>query len=358
MRAMTVEPGRAGSAALTDLPSPAGVGDVIADGVAVGICGTDLEIAAGLYGLAPTGSSRLVLGHESLGRVVAAPPGGDLVPGDLVVGIVRRPDPVPCRTCAAGAWDMCLNGRYTERGIKGLDGYGAEQWRVEPEFAIRVDPALGGAAVLVEPTSVVAKAWDHIERIVARAPLAPRRVLVAGAGPIGLLAALLATQRGLVVDVLDRVVDGPKPDLVADLGARYHTGNVADLPKPDIVLECTGVSSVVLDVISHTAPAGVVCLTGVSTGGRSFPVDVGATNRELVLENDVIFGSVNANRRHYETAAGALASADPSWLAGILTRRVPLASWTDALERRDDDVKVIIDLDDRRPSSHDRSSAA
>jgi len=253
MRAMTVEPGRAASAALTDLPSPAGVGDEIADGVAVGICGTDLEIAAGLYGLAPTGSSRLVLGHESLGRVVAAPPGGDLVPGDLVVGIVRRPDPVPCRTCAAGAWDMCLNGRYTERGIKGLDGYGAEQWRVEPEFAIRVDPALGGAAVLVEPTSVVAKAWDHIERIVARAPLAPRRVLVAGAGPIGLLAALLATQRGLVVDVLDRVVDGPKPDLVADLGARYHTGNVTDLPKPDIVLECTGVSSVVLDVISDTA---------------------------------------------------------------------------------------------------------
>ncbi len=344
MRAMTVEPGKEGSAAVSDVDGPVGDGDVIVDGIAVGICGTDIEIASGRYGTAPPGASRLVLGHESFGRVASAPPGSGLAAGDLVVGIVRRPDPIPCRPCAAGAWDMCLNGQYTERGIKQLDGYGAEQWRVEPAFAMKVSPGLGDAAVLVEPTSVVAKAWDHVDRIIARAPLVPRRALVTGAGPVGLLAALLAAQRELEVHVLDRVVDGPKPDLVAELGATYHTGDVSDVPEPDVVIECTGAPPVVLDVIGHTTPAGVVCLTGVSSGGRTVSVDVGAANRQLVLENDVIFGSVNANRSHYEAAAAALTAADARWLAGILTRRVPLDSWIDALQRQPDDVKVTVDL--------------
>ena len=86
-----------------------------------------------------------MLGHESLGEVIEAPPGSGFAAGDRVVGIVRRPDPVPCPACAAGEWDMCRNGRYTERGIKGLHGFGAERFRIEPEFAVKVDPALGDA---------------------------------------------------------------------------------------------------------------------------------------------------------------------------------------------------------------------
>lgn len=344
MRAMTVEPGRAGSAAITETDSPVGDGDVLVEGIAIGICGTDREIAAGMYGTAPADSDRLVLGHESLGRVIAAPHGSGLAAGDLVVGIVRRPDPVPCEPCAAGAWDMCRNGRYRERGIKELHGYGAQQWRVEVDFAVAVPAALGHAAVLVEPTSIVAKAWDHVDHILARAPLTPRRALITGAGPIGLLAAMLAVQRGLDVHVLDRVVDGPKPDLVSDLGATYHPGSVADVPEADVVIECTGAAQIVLDVIDRNSPSGVVCLTGVSSGGRNLEVDVGAANRQIVLENDVIFGSVNANRSHYETAAAALSAADPNWLAALITRRVPLASWADALDQRPDDVKVVVDL--------------
>ena len=113
----------------------------------------------------PPASERLILGHESLGEVIAGAAGSGFAAGDLVVGIVRRPDPVPCPACAAGEWDMCRNGRYTERGIKGLHGFGAERFRIEPEFAVKVDPALGALGVLLEPASVVAKAWDHIERI-------------------------------------------------------------------------------------------------------------------------------------------------------------------------------------------------
>ncbi len=344
MRAMTVVPGRPGSAALTEIDGPPGEGDVLVQGLAVGICGTDVEIADGRYGTAPEGAEHLVLGHESLGRILEAPPDGDLAPGDLVVGIVRRPDPVPCAPCAVGSWDMCRNGLYTERGIKGLHGYGAEQWRIDAGFLVPVPTELGDLAVLVEPTSVVAKAWDHIEKIIARAPIVPRTALITGAGPIGLLAALLAAQRGLEVHVLDHIVDGPKPGLVADLGASYHTGAVTDLPPADIVIECTGAPSVVLDVIQRNARAGVTCLTGVSTGGRTVELDVGAANRRIVLENDVVFGSVNANRSHYLSATEALAAADPSWLARLLTRRVPLSSWTEGLERQTHDVKVVIDL--------------
>lgn len=344
MRAMTVVPGRSGSAALTDFDGPVGDGTILVRGLAVGICGTDVEIAGGHYGTAPDGAERLVLGHESVGRVLDAPDGSGLVPGDLVVGIVRRPDPVPCPACAAGSPDMCRNGRYTERGIKALHGYGAEEWRVEPEFVVAVPEHLGQLGVLVEPASVVAKAWDHIDQILSRAAIAPATVLVTGAGPIGLLAALLAVQRGYDVHVLDRVVDGPKPGLVRDLGATYHTTSVTDLEPADIVVECTGAPSVVLDAMQRNAPSGITCLTGVSSGGRSLDLDVGAMNRRIVLENDVVFGSVNANRSHFEAATAALVGADVSWLERLITRRVPLERWTEGLLRRDGDVKTVVQL--------------
>jgi glucose 1-dehydrogenase len=346
MQAITVRPGQAGSARLEEVAEPPGQdGGLLVQTLAVGVCGTDLEISQGEYGWAPPGRDRLVLGHESLGRVLEAPAGSDLRPGDLVVGIVRRPDPEPCASCAVGEWDMCRNGRYTEHGIKQLDGFMRERYRVDPGSAVKVDPALERTGVLLEPTSVVAKAWEHIERIAARAVWRPRIVLVTGAGPIGLLAALLGVQRGLEVHVLDRVTSGPKPGLVADLGATYHTGTVADaVTHADIVLECTGVGELVLDSMDKAAPDGIVCLTGVSSPGRTITIDANALNRELVLENELVFGTVNANRRHYQAAAEALAKADRSWLERIITRRVPRGRWSDALQRQPDDVKAVIDL--------------
>ena len=346
MRAITVVPLQAGSARLEELAEPPPEeGELLVQTLAVGVCGTDLEITRGEYGWAPPGRERLVLGHESLGRVLEAPAGGELAAGDLVVGIVRQPDPEPCVSCAAGEWDMCRNGRYTEHGIKELDGFMRERYRIDPGFAVKLDPSLERTGVLLEPTSVVAKAWDHIERIAARAVWDPEVVLVTGAGPIGLLAALLGVQRGLEVHVLDRVTSGPKPDLVADLGAAYHTGTLADaVDRADVVVECTGVGELVLDAIDNTGPDGIVCLTGVSSAGRTLTIDPGALNRELVLENELVFGSVNANRRHYQMAATALADADPPWLERLISRRVPLDHWADALQRRPDDVKAVIDL--------------
>jgi threonine dehydrogenase-like Zn-dependent dehydrogenase len=346
VRAATLIPGDPSSAGVSELPDPTpGRDELLVDGLLVGVCGTDTEVLHGGHGELPPGADRMVGFHESLGRVREAPPGSGYVVGDLVVGVVRRPDPVPCGPCGAGEWDYCRNGRYTERGIKGLDGYGSQRWTVPSGFAVRVDERLGELGVLTEPASVVAKAWEQVDRISSRSVSRPRVALVTGAGPIGLLAALIATQRGLDVHVLDRATAGPKPDLVRDLGARYHTA----LPDvaPDVVIEATGAAKLVFDVLARTGSNAITVLTGLSGGRRTIPVAAGRINDELVLDNDVVVGSVNANLRHYRSGAQALAAANPTWLAGLLTRRVPLADWPDALDRHDGDVKVVVQLDNQ-----------
>ena len=347
MRAITLEPGVPGSVRMEHVDEPDRAdGAVLVETVAVGVCGTDRELIDGTHGEAPPGRDRLVLGHESLGRVAEVADDSALSPGDLVVGIVRRPDPVPCPNCAVGEWDMCRNGRYTEHGIRALDGFARERFRTDPAHVVTVDPSLGDLGILLEPTSIVAKAWEHVEYIGQRARWEPRRVLVTGAGPIGLLAALLARQRGLDVTVFDRVEEGPKPGLVAALGASYHVGDLARASRDaDVVVEATGAASLVFDVMQHNARNAIVCLTGVTSPGRELDVAGGAIARRLVLENDVVFGSVNANRRHYEQAAEALAAADASWLDGLVTRRVPLDEWQRAYTPADHDIKTVLRFD-------------
>ena len=352
MRAISVIPGQQGSVALTDMPEPPDEdGPILVQTQAIGVCGTDLEIINGEYGSAPPGQDRLIIGHESLGRVAEAAPGTGFGAGDLVVGIVRRRDPVPCSACAAGDWDMCMNGQYTERGIKGRHGYASERYRIHPDYLVTVDPGLGIHGVLLEPTTVVAKAWDHIEKIGRRAAWAPETVLITGAGPIGLLAALLATQRGYQTYVLDRVTEGRKPDMVRRLGATYvHSGDLGEAAaEADIIIECTGYVQMLLEAGPRNVRHRITCLTGVSAAGAEAAVDPGLLNRNMVLQNSVIFGSVNANRHHYELAAKALAEADPGWLADLITRQVPLGQWADAYTRKPEDIKTILNFPGASP---------
>jgi threonine dehydrogenase-like Zn-dependent dehydrogenase len=279
--------------------------------------------------------------------VQEAPAGCGFNVGDLVVGIVRRPDPVPCPACAVGEWDMCRNGLYTERGIKERNGFGSDFFRIEPQFLVKLDESLGAEGVLVEPTSVVAKAWDHTERIGQRARgWQPQTLLVTGAGPVGLLAALIGAQRGLEVHVLDNRESEEKRLIVRELGGTFHLGEPSNLNglEPDIVMECTGAPVVVRDVLGRTASSGIVCLVGVSAPGQVFNLDIGQLNRTMVLDNDTVFGSVNANRQHYEDAVDALQKADKTWLARLITRRVPVEQWPLALEQEPDDIKVVVDF--------------
>ena len=346
MWAVTVEPGVAGSVRYEQVPEPdEQSGSILVEAVAVGVCGTDSEIASGAYGWPAPGRDRLILGHESLGRVID--PGGEtgLQPGDLVVGIVRRPDPVPCPNCAVGEWDMCRNGLYTERGIKQIDGFMSQRWRIEPGYFTKVDPQLGILGVLLEPTTVVTKAWEQVAAMRARAFWQPATALVTGTGPIGLLATLIGVQLGLEVHVLGRAESGVKPQLVRDLGAVYHTGPLSDIGlAPDVIIECTGVGQVIVDAIRQIGSGGVLCLTGVGSGGHAHGQSAADMATELVLHNNVIVGSVNANRRHFYRAAQALATADPQWLTQLLTRRVAPAEIDQAFHRRPDDIKVVIDF--------------
>jgi threonine dehydrogenase-like Zn-dependent dehydrogenase len=253
MKGLSVIPGNAGSAEMIDLPAPAPLSDgaLLVRPRIIGICATDAEIIAGDYGEAPPGEQRLILGHESLGEVVEAPAGSGFVPGQLVVGVVRRPDPEPCDHCAREEWDMCRNGLFTECGIKQRHGYAQELYSLEPEYAIPVDPSLGDLGVLVEPASVVGKASAICLHFLKRTQVPPRTALITGAGPIGLLAALATTQYGLDTYVVDIVETGLKPDLVRKLGATYHTAMSATWRSlPEVVIECTGV--------------GAVCAAGVS----------------------------------------------------------------------------------------------
>jgi glucose 1-dehydrogenase len=344
MKAITVEPMKPESARLEEIPEPdARNGSVLVEAVAVGVCGTDVEIVEGKYGWAPSGKTRLVLGHESLGRVVDPGPNSGLKKGDLVVGIVRRPDPVPCPNCAVGEWDMCRNGQYTERGIKQIDGYMSERWRIEPEYAMKVDPTLGILGVLLEPTTVVTKAWEMVRAVGQRSFWEPRNVLVTGAGPIGLLAALVGRQAGLDVHVLDRMTSGQKPDLVKALGATYHSTTVSQIGfNPDIIIECTGVGQVIAESIRGVGAGGIVCLTGVGKGGAAAGAAIADVAAAAVLGNNVVVGSVNANKRHWYKAGEVLARADRKWLERLITRREKPENFKQALDRKPDDIKVVI----------------
>jgi len=344
MKAISVEPKKQGTARLIDIPEP-GVneGSVLVQAIAVGVCGTDVEIVGGKYGWAPPGQQRLILGHESLGRVIDPGPSSGLKKGDLVVGIVRRPDPVPCPNCAVGEWDMCRNGLYTERGIKEIHGFMSEYWRIEPEYAVKVDPSLGILGVLLEPSSVVAKALEQVDLIGRRSFWEPKTVLITGAGPVGLLAALFAKLYGLEVHVLDRMEGGPKADLVRDLGATYHSGSVMNLDfEPDAIIECTGVGQVIAECIQKIGANGIVCLAGIGHGGATISSNIADVAASAVLRNNVIVGSVNANKRHWYRASQNLARADRAWLAKLITRIEKPENFMNALKRSPDDVKVVI----------------
>jgi glucose 1-dehydrogenase len=199
--------------------------------------------------------------------------------------------------------------------------------------------------VLLEPTTVVAKAWQQIAAIGQRTFWDPHTVLVVGAGPIGLLAALAGVHLGREVHVLDRVTTGPKPVLVEQLGAVYHAGTVAELGlHPDIVIECTGVVPLIVQATDAVAPGGIVCLTGIGSPDTPAASTARLLASDAVLKNVVIFGSVNANRRHYYRAATALARADRSWLEQLITRRVRPDEVDQALARKPDDIKVVMDF--------------
>lgn len=321
MLALTTLPGRPDSAAIAERPAPdPDPGGVAIRVLEVGVCGTDREIAAGEFGVAPPGDDVLVLGHELLGEVAADAHG--FAEGDLVSATVRR-SCERCAPCLAGSPDACATGDYSERGITALHGFAAELVVERPEHVVAVPPALGRLGVLAEPASICARGIRHALAIGARQPWEPQRALVIGAGAIGMLAAYMLRLADFEVWVAARSpAGGEKGELVTAAGARYlSTAETAleDAGRFDLVIEAAGSAELMLAGAARLRRNGIACLLGLDARPHALSVDASLLGVDFVLENRVLFGSVNAHKR--------------DWDAGVRDLEAMRRRWPDALER-------------------------
>ncbi len=361
VRAVAVVPGTPG-AELRDVPAPPSLSGGVRVAVReAGVCGTDHDIAEGRYGRAPDGASYLILGHENLGVVrEAAPGGGSPAVGTLVVATVRRGCGA-CRFCAVDRPDFCETGRYTERGIVGAPGFFAEEYVELPRYLVAVPPDLATTAILLEPLSVVEKAIAQGEAILARKgptpghpPEKPSTALVAGTGAIGMLASLALRARGYDVVTIDRHgSDTPAAGVLRRVGATHVSvadglGALGDR-RFDLVLEATGSPSLDFGLVDRLDPNAVLVLTGIpDANAPSTTVPGGALLRAMVLGNRAVVGSVNAGREDFERGLRDLAAFEARWpgaAASLLTRRVPLAGAPDLLGHRETGtIKTVLEV--------------
>lgn len=353
MRAIAITPGQPG-VKFVDRPQPGitAPDDVLLRVVRVGICGTDREEISGGRAMAPTGQSDLVIGHEMLGRVEAVGAAVRRVKaGDLAVFTVRRGCGA-CANCAMQRADMCQTGNYGERGIHCLDGYQTERVVDREVNVVQVPPALEPEAVLLEPLSIIEKAIDeslHIQRrrnpVAAITPdwLHGKHCLVAGLGPVGLLAAIVLRLRGAEVVGLD-VVDAasPRPQWLQTIGGTYLDGRAKPrLTGMDLILDATGVAPLEFNLLHALANNGIYVLTGIPGGDRPLQVDGAALIRQLVLGNQVMLGSVNAARGHFQMGVDDLMRASCRWpglAARLLTHRRTPEQFVAAAEAHDASV--------------------
>jgi threonine dehydrogenase-like Zn-dependent dehydrogenase len=338
----------------------------------VGVCGTDKEICSFQYGTPPKGSDYLVIGHESLGEVTEVGSAVSRVkPGDLVVVTVRRPCPSPeCEPCRAGFPDFCRTGDYTERGIKGAHGFMTE-FVVDQEANMhKVPPELRDTAVLVEPLTIAEKAKEQAVQIQRRLrwlnPEVPRAVqgrkmhaVVLGAGPVGLLGALVLVTTGLETYVYALpLAPNPASAIVEAIGATYLSqGNISEEAREtlfnniDVVYEATGVSSLAFEVLKYLGPYSACIFTGVPGHNVPIAVDTSLIMRNIVLKNQVILGSVNADPEAFDAAIRDLGIFNQRWpdaVRSIITSHTPIENAQDVLLGKTGGIKNVISFEHAR----------
>jgi glucose 1-dehydrogenase len=350
MKGAAVKPGKEKSTRTRDLPLPAPMGgECLVRVLEVGIDATDREIDAGDYGEGPPDTDYLILGHEVLGVIEQLPQqgAGDLRKGDLVVATVRRACPQLCANCDAEEYDFCSTGDYLERGIKGAHGYLAEFFTERPEFLVRVPEGLRTGGVLLEPMSILERSFRQIYEIQSRLVWRPRRVLITGAGNMGVVAALLARLQGLDALVYSRgEQEGGAGDILRETGAGYFNsdkGSIADAVEelggaPDIGIEGTGHSPLSWELAESLATNGIACLLGVAKGDVHTRIPSDELNTKLVLGNRTVFGSVNAHRTDFERGVDDLLSIQSRW-PEVLPRFI-------THEYTVDEIRTALDLDD------------
>ena len=357
MKAIVVRPGEKESIHMRDMPEPVMSPDhVKVKMLRVGLCGTDAEINHGLYGKPPDGEEFLILGHENLG--VIADVGKNVTgwkPGDLVVSTVRRPCG-ECPNCDGGENDCCSSGKYTERGIMRRHGFMAEYYVETPEYLNRIPKEVEPFAVLLEPMSVVEKGIDHAFLLQRRLMTwKPRLCVVLGGGPVGLLGAAALRARGLRVVVAARE---PATDLRAQIAQQIGVEYIAtkssvlevvdQVGRPDLVLEATGNAKVVFDAMEMLGANGVLCLLSVTGGSSLHEEPIDRINQLLVLGNQVVFGSVNANPRHFAQGVEDFVIIERQWpgaMSRLLTNRIPWQNFKTWFTERGSGIKSTLEID-------------
>jgi threonine dehydrogenase-like Zn-dependent dehydrogenase len=355
MKAIVVKPGVKDSIHMRDMPDPRLKPDQVAVRmIRVGLCRTDTEISHGLYGEAPEGDEYLILGHENFGVVedVGKKVSG-FKSGDLVVSTVRRP--CRCYTCKAGQNDMCHEGAYQERGIVGQHGFMAEYYVESPQWLNRIPKGLADIGVLLEPMSVVEKGIDHAFLLQRRFEWRPKTGLVLGAGPIGLLAAAVMRARGLATHVVGREPETDHRAQVAKrMGATYHSVESrtildvkGEMPPIDIAVEATGVASVAFDGMQILGRNGVLCLLSLTAGSNTAVQPIENINQQLVLGNQVVFGSVNANPRHFAMGLKDFTVIEKQWpgvLKQLITTQIPWDQYRSWFGQRGSGIKTTLEI--------------
>lgn len=347
---------------------PLARGHVLLRTIEVGVCGTDREIATFVYGSAPPGTDRLVLGHEALAEVVRIGEGVSRVrPGDLVVPIVRRPcHRDDCPACRAGRQDFCVTGQFVERGIRGAGGFMTELFVEEERYLVPVPPAAGELGALVEPLSITAKAFAQIDAILRRLPWEHdgAQCLVLGAGPIGVLTAMGLVAKGHRVVVYSREPeDDDRARLVRDIGADYMSSSATDVHglvrrvgRFQAIIEAVGVPAFAFQTVPALAPNGVFVLTGVPAPSPAIGFDASGLMRDLVLQNQVMVGTVNAGRGAYEEAVRLLQQflvLFPDAARHVISRRAALDEAPALLRGPADGVKTMIRIAEPRAAARD-----
>ena len=306
------------------------------------MCGTDREIDEAEFGVAPDDSTKLVLGHEMLGAVERD--GAGFSRGDLVSAMVRR-SCRHCLACAEGSPDSCLTGDYVERGITRLDGFARELVIEDPDQLIAIPTSLGRLGVLAEPTSICARGVRHAVTIGERQPWELKRALVIGGGAVGVLSTMLLRLQG--VDVWTASLETSN-EIAETLGAHYvctgETG-LADLGRFDVVVEAAGNAQLMADGLSLLGRGGVCCLLGIDGRKQKVTIDGPVLGVDTVLENRVLFGSVNANRQDWLAGVEALDQARERWpgaLEQLIGLRVPLDSFKEAFAFRAGKATLVL----------------
>jgi len=317
-------------------------GEVLVRTLEVGVCGTDREISEGLFGIAPEGEPLLVLGHEAL--AVVEQDGYGFTRGELVTATVRR-SCGHCIACAEGYPDSCLSGDYSERGITRLHGYDRELVAEDPKQLIAIPKSLGRFGVLAEPTSICERALRHARTIGDRQPWQLERALVIGAGAIGLLTTYLL--RLADVEVWTASLE-PDNELVEQSGARYastHDTELSELGEFDLVIEAAGNAQMMAQTLGLLRRSGVACLLGIDPRVQTVELDGRVLGVDTILENRVLFGSVNAHRQDWLAAVADLDRARERWpeaLEQFVTLRVPLDRFAEAFEHRGGKATLVL----------------